>query len=315
MSKAIVGTFNKIPKLKSSHSYGWARTWSENLDIPIDHTNTYHHVVYLLHGANFGGSINLFGGFTQELKDSVDSLMKADKIISLDIDMPDYGAMLKKRKDVEDKDWCDALSAKLLTATKLVSSDLEFTHLAIGDSHTASYAPKDCSVVKRDGTTLRGQINSGFDYILEHIKPHHKSLTISLGNIDVRHHIVRHDTNVEEMVESLKAFGDSTGLDVEYSVPWPIEYEGRKLPKTGFYKGTSFYGSREQRQEVVGRYAAHMERLGMRTVSAPQEWYLMDCEEYAKTRMEGRQSVHLNPEYYRRENWGHIDTTLEEFFG
>jgi len=33
----ITGTFNKIPKKKNSHGYGWARTWSENLDVGINH--------------------------------------------------------------------------------------------------------------------------------------------------------------------------------------------------------------------------------------------------------------------------------------
>ena len=40
----------------------------------------------------------------------------AQTIYSLDIDMPDYGAMLAKRKDVTDKGWCDKLSTKLKTA-------------------------------------------------------------------------------------------------------------------------------------------------------------------------------------------------------
>lgn len=310
----IVGTFTKIPKKTNSHSHGWARTWSENINMDLDYENRVHPIAYLLHGANFGGSLNLFGGFTKELEDSINNLMQSDSIVSLDIDMPDYGAMLKKRKDVEDKEWCDRVSAKLATATTLISSDLTLEHLAIGDSHTAAYAPLDSSVVKLDGTTLYGQIKTDFEYIRSHIKPHHKALTISLGNIDIRHHAHRNDADIESMVDELCKFGNSTGLPVEYATPWPIEFEERKLPKTGWYKGTPFCGSLVERRKLIERFVRRMVENKMIAVHCPIEWYTMNPEVYAKTRMEARQSVHLSPEFYRRTNWGKEDS-LEDFFG
>ena len=314
----IVGTFTKIPKLQNSHSFGWARTWSENLGEDIDHTNSVHDFVYLLHGANFGGSLNLFGGFTDELKQSVDNLMQAQTIVSLDIDMPDYGAMLKKRKDVVDKEWCDKLSEKLATAKTLVSSDLDFEWLAVGDSHTAAYSRNNSCVVKQDGTTLFGQVKTDFEYIKSHIKPHHKGVTISLGNIDVRHHICRMDADWKSMYDKLFAFGDSLGIDVEYSVPWPVEFEGRKLPKTGWYKGQPFWGSQEERADLVGEIGSYMDER-VKVVAGPEDWYFMDPEQYAKEKMEAKQSVHLSPMFYRRMDWGQdcgqMMSNLESFFG
>lgn len=309
----IVGTFNKIPKAQNSHSYGWARTWSENLNVDIDHTNGAHDKVYLLHGANFCGGLNLFGGFTEDMKNHVNNLMTASEIVSLDIDMPDYGAMLKKRKDVVDKSWCDALTAKISNAKTLLSSELAFEHLAVGDSHTAAYSPKNSSVVKLDGTTLNGQINDDFAYIRSHIKPYHKSVTICLGNIDVRHHIVRLNADWKTMWESLFKFGDSLGLDVEYTIPWPIEYEGRKLPKTGYYKDKPFWGSQEERAELVENIKEFFRVLSIKSVQCPDDWYKLNPEFYAKNRMEGTQSVHLNPTYYRRKNWGE-EGTLQDLF-
>ena len=100
----ITGTFNKIPRKKNSHGYGWARTWSENLGVGINHEGYQVDVLYLDHGVNFGGSLNLFGGFTDELERRINNFLEARIVYSLDIDMPDYGAMLKKRKDVENKD-------------------------------------------------------------------------------------------------------------------------------------------------------------------------------------------------------------------
>ena len=315
MKEMIVGTFNKIPKKFNSHSYGWARTWSENTGLAIDFTNTETlDIAYLLHGANFGGALNLFGGFTAELENSINTLLEAKEIISLEIPMPDYGAMLKKRNDVTDKEWCDHVSERLADSKVLVSSNLPFTHLAIGDSHTAAYAPEKCSVVKQDGTTLFGQIKTDFEYIRSHIKPHHKSLTLSLGNIDIRHHAHRLDADIESMVDALHAFGQSTGMPVEYAVPWPIEFEGRKLPKTGYYKGTPFSGSIAHRRDFVRRWIVRMHHNKMQPVHCPMEWYTMDPEQYAKYYMEARQSVHLSPEYYRRTNWGRKGS-LDDFFG
>ena len=311
----IVGTFNKIPKKTSSHSYGWARTWSENLGVPIDHNNGSHEKVYLLHGANFAGSLNLFGGFTEELKNSIDNLLMADEIVSLDIDMPDYGGMLAKRKDVVDKDWCDSITERLSQCKTLVSSQLDLPWLAVGDSHTAAYAPHNSCVVKKDGTTLYGQIKEDFAYLREHIGDKKwQGVTISLGNIDVRHHICRHNADIRPMIEKLKEYGDSLGCYVEYSLPWPVEHEERRLPKTGWYRGTPFSGSRIARASVVDNWELYMMQLGMNIVKCPHEWYQMDPEQYAHDHMEKPQSVHLSPLSYRRAHWGVAENSLEMFF-
>jgi hypothetical protein len=312
----IVGTFNKIPCKTTSHNYGWARTWAENLGLSIDHENGVHDVVHLSHGVNFGGSLNLFGGFTEELKQAADNLMLSKQIYSLDIDCPDYGAMLKTRKDVVDKDWCDRLSQKLSSAKTIVSSDLDFDWLAVGDSHTAAYSRKNSCVVKKDGTTLFGQIKEDFAYLRQHInKKKWRGVTISLGNIDVRHHICRNKADIKPMIEKLKQFGDSLGCEVEYSLPWPIEFEARRLPKTGYYKGEPFSGSQKERAAVVDAWKKHMQKINMNIVSCPDDWYTMHPEAYASEKMEKPQSVHLSPECYRRQNWGKVENSLENFFG
>ena len=314
----IVGTFSKIPKNENNHSYGWARTWSENLGVHIDHTNSYHDEVYLLPGANFGGALNLFGGFTEELESSINNLLNAQKITVLDYkEVPNYGELLKKRKDVTDKEWCDAVSNKLSNASTLVSSELSNDWLAIGDSHTAAYSKPGSAVVKQDGTTLYGQIKEDFGYIRSHIRDCHRGVTLSLGNIDVRHHICRHGFSLEPFsafVNFVRELED-TGLEVEVAAPWPIEFEGRKLPKTGYYKGTPFYGSRADRVDVVNRIIDYYLYRGIKVVQCPEEWYGMDPEEYATSRMEKPQSVHLSPKYYRRKNWGVEETpNLLSFF-
>ena len=84
----ITGTFNKIPRKKNSHGYGWARTWAENLMTTINHDGHPVETLYLDHGVNFGGGLNLFGGFTPELKQRIDNFLLANKVYSLDMPMP-----------------------------------------------------------------------------------------------------------------------------------------------------------------------------------------------------------------------------------
>ena len=320
----IVGTFNKIPKKETSHSYGWARTWAENLGATIDHSNSRHDKVYLLHGANFGGSLNLFGGFNRHIKSQIDHLLNSKEIISLDIDCPDYGEMLKKRKDVKEaglEEWCDTISEKLKGATTLIASDLEHSTLAIGDSHTAAYSPENSSVVKRDGTTLFSQIRTDFEYIRSHIKPHHKKVVISLGNIDIRHHLCRVSVDkpmadIGDMIEKYAKFVkelEGNGIEVEVATPWPIEFEGRKLPKTGYYKGQPFWGSWTARNDARKEFVEACINNGLNMVQYPDEWLNMDPKDYADNMMEKPQSVHLSPTCYRRMNWGQCESTLEGF--
>jgi len=303
---AIVG-IGRIPKKANSHGYGWARTWSENLNVPIDHKfEQPYDVAYVEHGVNFGGSLNLFGGFTEDLKVRCDNLMNSNFLYSLDREMPDYGAMLAKRKDVTDKDWCERLSNKLKKAKIKKSTHLNKEWLTIGDSHTAAYSRPDSAVIKTDGLTLNGQVNEDFEYVRSHIdemgsRVH--GVTMSFGNIDIRHHICRLDADYKSLIRKWKEFGDSLDMEVEYNAPWPIEFEGRKLPKTGYYKDKPFWGSRNERSEIVSEWISEMKCLNMNIVMPPADWYNMNPEKYAKEYMESTSSVHLSPTKYRRRNW------------
>ena len=314
----ITGTFNKIPRKKNSHGYGWARTWSENLGVGINHEGYQVDVLYLDHGVNFGGSLNLFGGFTDELEKRINNFLEARIVYSLDIDMPDYGAMLKKRKDVLDKNWCDKVSEKCAMAKRLKSTDIvDIKWLTIGDSHTAAYSKENSMVIKTDGLTLNGQIKTNFEYVTKHIlECMPRGITMSFGNIDIRHHICRLNADSMPMLKEWKKFGDELerkGIKVEYSTPWPIEFEERKLPKTGYYKDQPFWGSREERINALNQWIANMDALGMKRVEYPEEWLTMDSEKYAKDHMESTSSVHLSPESYRRKNWGINCVQLTDF--
>ena len=301
----ITGTFNKIPRKKNSHGYGWARTWAENLNVGINHDADPVEILYLDHGVNFGGSINLFGGFDEKLKQRVDNFLLADKVYSLDIDMPEYGNMLAKRKDCPDKDWCARVQDKCDGAQTMLSTDLDTDWLTIGDSHTAAFAPEGSMVIKTNGLTLNGMIKNNFQYVRDHMAKCNnlQGITLVFGNIDLRHHICRLGIDYRDMWIELKRFGDSLPVPVEYAVPWPIEFEGRKLPKTGYYKGQPFWGSYYDRSQALAGIIETMDMISMNKIMYPNEWLMMNPEVYAKEKMEGTSSVHISPECYRRKEF------------
>ena len=311
----ITGTFNKIPKKKNSHGYGWARSWSENLgDIGINHEGDYIPHLYLDHGVNFGGGLNLFGGFNDDLKKRIDNFLLAEEVFSLDIPMPEYGNMLAKRKDVKDKAWCARVQDKCDNAKTLLSTDLDTDWLTIGDSHTAAFAPKGSMIVKTDGLTLNGQIKSNFQYVLDHMAKCNNliGVTLCFGNIDIRHHLCRLNVDPRDMWIDLHRFGTWLPVPVEYAVPWPIEFEGRRLPKTGYYKDQPFWGNHYERECMLGRILETMDIQEMNKVMYPESWLEMDPEEFAKEKMENMSSVHISPQCYRRKEWGEV-CTLENF--
>ena len=160
-------------------------------------------------------------------------------------------------------------------------------------------------VEKENGRTLHGQVATDFAYVREYLAecPQIRGVTMVFGNIDVRHHICRLGADWKHLYREWKRFGDSLDIEVEYSLPWPAEFEGRRLPKTGWYKGQPFWGTQEERAEVIRGVWGFAGEIGMNVVRYPEEWLDMDPEIYAKERMEKPQSVHLSPEFYRRHEW------------
>jgi hypothetical protein len=157
-------------------------------------------------------------------------------------------------------------------------------------------------VVKENGRTLHGQITTDFAYVREYLEvcPQIRGVTLCFGSVDLRHHICRLDADWKGMFREWKRFGDSLGIEVEYALPFPVEFEGRRLPKTGYYRGKPFYGTQKERAEVLEGMWDFAEEIGMNAVRYPDEWLDMDPEQYAIERMERPQSVHLSPYYYRR---------------
>lgn len=333
MKKIIVNPISKIPQLKNSHVRGWSQVWAEQLQGEIDHKCNQpfepYDSIFIEHGVNYGGTLNLFGGADDGLYDRISHVMASQCVFSLDVDMPDWGEQLRKRignattSTKITNEWCDDLSTWCKKVATIKQESINWLDgVSVGDSHTTSFSRKEDVVLRTNGKTLFGTLRKGLENELRGFIPN-GPITFSLGSIDIRHHIMRHADReefgvmalVKEYVKQGDAIGKKYGVDVYYSAPVPVEYEGRKLPKTGYYKGQPFFGSRDERLGLTMHFIELLNKYtDGRVVMPPEEWYSMDGEKYAKTYMEANSSVHISPEYYRRYNWGKENNPLESLF-
>jgi hypothetical protein len=318
----ITNPISNIPVNKKSHVYGWAQKWSDLLGTKIDHKcEQYHKKVYIDHGANFSGTLNLFGGANKEVFDKINRVFTAEEIVSLDHDMPNYGDMLKKRigakttyEGITEK-WCDEISERCqkISSFKMEGHPNIEKGITVGDSHTIAYANKGDVIFRNDGKTLHGALKAGLKSFLRGVETHGVPITFSFGSIDIRHHLCRLDggANLREMVERYVSQATDITHNAFFAKPVPVEYVGRRIPKSGFYKGEPFFGSWEQRRDLTGEFISLLFEFVSpdRVVGPPPDWYTMDPEKYAKTYMELSSSFHIAPLYYRSENWG-----INDFF-
>lgn len=317
--KVITNPISNVPINRKSHVLGWTQLWADQLDASIDHKCTpnimKYDTVYIDHGANFGGTLNLFGGATKEVYDRINRVAACKNIVSLDWDMPDYGAMLKKRIGANTtyegitEEWCDALSKRLRNVPSLKQEDLTYESVTLGDSHSIAFSGHNHRVLRNDGKTLHGALRAGLDTMLRGVGPT-RELILCFGSIDIRHHILRHaDFNMAEFIgryiEQGDTIGNRYGCEVRYSCPVPVEHEDRRIPKSGFFKGTGFYGSATDRRDVTFHFIDELyKQSNGRVVQPPVDWYHMNGKDYADTYMEHGGSFHIAPPFYHRNDWG-----------
>ena len=319
MNKVITSPATNIPAHEKSHVRGWSLGWAELLQADIsnrcDDDIMQYDKVYLDHGVNWSGALNLFAGAGDEVFERFNRLMAVghERIVSLDWEMPDYGEKLAARLNAKSTskqitaEWCEALSnmcKRVPYINQLSVPSVKW--LAWGDSHTPAYARMGSAILKKDGRTMFGVVeNSRLDDI--EVPDGIKGVTLCLGSIDVRHHLLREESIpvadlMNRYIGAVRSFRDRVGVDVELCAPVPIEWEDRKIPKTGYYKKTPFYGDRGKRIQLDLIMMKMMKESEFDCISPPGERYTMDGEEYAKTYMELGGSVHMAPTHYRRYN-------------
>jgi len=311
----ITNPITNIPVNPKSHTLGWTKVWQHQLGAAIDHKCTpqihNHDIVYIDHGANFGGTLNLFGGADKSVYDRINNVMAHKNVVSLDYDMPDFGEQLRKRIGAKTtyegitEEWCNVITARINTIKSLKQQDINplMTGITLGDSHSISFSRAYDHVLRNDGKTLHGALKEGLANMFRgmDIKG---SITLSFGSIDIRHHLLRHDINLKEFIGEYIKQGLALAEDVSFACPVPVEWEGRRVPKTGYYKKTPFFGSLEQRRNLTSNFIEELYNHKVNVVRPPEFWYSMDPQKYAETYMEFGGSFHIAPPYYRRNDWG-----------
>jgi hypothetical protein len=343
MSILITSPFTHISSNIHSHRAAQAAIYAEQLSVehsPNVHLDRTGNIapdpnafddVYVYHGNDWGGSLNLFGGMKNY--GNIDNLIRYSKIkgpvYSLWIDHPKYSEMLEPRMKGEiHPDWhkVDWDNLKKLENTAITVREIESVNRVVaGDSHAICMYRPGWFVNSVPFKTLHGALKQGLHTFIE---PHHEIAEFYFGNIDVRHHLLR-QPDPEKAVRDLanRYYEQLSQLDLAKVYAYellPIENESRALPKTGYYKGTPFYGSWDQRDAARLIFKDEMKKLCSQGSVNFIEWvdYLMnDKGELDFEHMEKPKSVHLSRASYphwQGRKWSGLSenapATLEDFF-
>lgn len=326
---------------------------TEDVEVVINYGNkikdyTDFDLVYVYHGNDWGGTLNLFGGVSG-LSDpeGLVALHKMHKtlVTSIGIRMPDYAGLLRKRLKPGEKfnSILDELPEHTDIDYSIAPVSFEGTsNLVIGDSHAICMYRPGWEVLSVPFKTLHGALTApgGIRQLMTDNfahSGHFENLEFYFGNIDIRHHLMR-QPNPEAAAIDLaeRYFREVEGrfpsaLTKAIYEPLPIENESRKLPKTGYYKGTPFYGTWEERNHIRGFFADSLEQLCQNSGVKFLRWtdYLKNSKgELDFSHMEKPRSVHLaraSYPHWQGLNQGVFDeakaaptqtpsTSLENFF-
>lgn len=314
----IFNPFTPIPKHPKSHVRGWSMAWADRLGADIADLNTdltKYRTMYLDFGVNFSGAINLFGGFNDEVFDRcnnmLDAIKRGSELVLLDsrptnpnISEPRIGKASSSRRLT--RRWATVFDMVINRASVISMHNLIKKSAIIGDSHTTAFASSSDAILRRNGVTLHSFISAPLEFIRNYNLNDYEHITMCLGSVDIRFHLV--GRNDRELPKKLaQAYGEAVKkvrehhkfIPIYVCAPVPVEYEGRRIPKSGHYKGVPFNGSREARLEYTLKFRRELYQRFDAVISPPNDWYYMDGEQYANEIMELGSSVHIAPTCYR----------------
>ena len=360
MTALLATPFITIAKNLSSHRAAQGVIYADQLkqagrDVVVNMTLDRYHsdfnefdTLYAYHGNDWSGNLNLFGGLKgfPYVENFVNFSKFKGKVCSLAIDFPNYHGQLKykfdqtieKNKEMDPRwlqvDWDNLLRMQNESVTIDTNQLVKYERAAMGDSHAICMYRPGWMLNSVPFKTLHGALMSGLKSFLPSKDVQFKELEFYFGNIDVRHHFLRQPDpkqSVKKVVEAY--FGQANDLAEEYGATvtiyelLPIENESRSIPKTGWYKDTPFYGTREQRDEIRLLFKEECKRRVNDRVKL-FEWVdglTNDKGELDFKHMEKPHSVHLSREFYphwQGREWNGLEekiyrednVTLESFF-
>ena len=319
MKTCCISLNGAIAKTDYSHRASWVKMrmhqegqeW--DLQPKPETLKDYDHIIIYM-GMEWKGVLNLFGGNESPLLEYARQLKHIDpgKVAWLDLHPSnvDQGILemevyeqLDRR--IPEEDWSHI---KKINTHRVQP---RFKNLVIGDSHAISQYRPGWNVNRNDFKTLHGALKDGLSSFLVSARP--ERLCLYFGNIDIRHHL-RRQVNPEgsarqlakEYIEQAKLLLQSEDALQEIEIVYPLFVEGeeRKLPKSGFYKGTAFYGSAYERSQIRKVFCDSMEEFAadepkIKFYLWPIEWLRDDAMLLDEEYMERPRSVHLAWKYSR----------------
>lgn len=336
----ITNLLSNITTREGSHKGGWARLLKCQLKnmgcFSVEILNNkqsldeFDTIIFDL-GAEYSGSLNLFGGLDDKVFKRLQEISAFQgSLFSWRNALPDISVLESRRTNTSTTESFKSAPASFLgDISRVLSRTQVFDHayrtdrLLIGDSHTPSVWTPEYMIERRDGRTLKGMLENRT--IHKYVRKFSEAgrginhLMVHCSSIDIRHHLMR-TTRPEwevismstELIEQIDEFGF---LSVELVDSMGIEDESRELPKTGYFRGTPFYGTRQERNHLREIFnstnaaiAQRFERGNWSTLQFPKYFF----DESGALRfevMEKPGSVHLSPEHYRwnleinRERW------------
>ena len=321
----IDGLERNIPARKHSHNAAWVRLYRnmlqsagwKNVTILGNH-DTYegYDVMIFYPGISYNGAINFFFGIDDNVVRRFARIQDFEgRTFVLNHDMPTIGATVRKRLANKSTSLnVGQLNLNLLdeicSATERIDYVERSSKLCFGDSHCFSAYLPGYSVCRNDGLTLYSILRDGLEKVIEEKSglsvDYLTHLTFYVGNIDIRHHLCRQENSQEkvhamiiELAHQLKVLKIP---NVEIVQVLPIEDVSRKLPKSGYYKGTPYFGSWEERARLVNTFNMSVDKIAVENNWSVFRWppaFLSKTGELEFDYMERPKSVHLSPLAYR----------------
>jgi hypothetical protein len=309
----VVTTFSDR---EASHKSAWTYMLASQLKsigisatVLTKHDNVHDFDVWMIAlPMEFAGSYNLFGGANDEPAARIQRLLDyKGQLYCINREAPKVGAFVESRLKSCSDNW-RALDIPQLNNIceniETIDLTLDSSTFILGDSHSVSVYVPGSNISRNDGKTLFGIMKEGMNTYIPEGTDH---LISYFGNIDVRHHLCR-QSNPLESVKKLVAdyFEHLKSLNIkkiEVVKLLPIEFEGRRIPKTGWYKDAPFAGTQVERTQLMELFNSEVDGLskeyGFGVISWPSSWYDINPELFANKYMERPGSVHLSREFYQ----------------
>lgn len=323
----ITHLLSNITTRPDSHKGGWTRLLKCQLNhcgypnVKIldnkDSLNDFQYIIFDL-GAEFSGSLNMFGGLDEKTFKRLQELEQFQgEFLSWRNDLPDISVLEARRNNAStcedfkttNGDFIPRVCEKLKMVRKFDHA-YKTNRLLISDSHGPSVWDPSFIIERRDGRTLQGLLDNHTIPKYLNLIPDIDMLQIHCSSIDIRHHVFRESNPEEHIAFMAQRLLDQSQVFQGHKIftqTMGIEDESRELPKTGYFKGTAFCGTWEQRNlartifnEVIELGATEISaHHSLASVQALPDFFFDETGKLKFDVMEKPGSVHTSPAFYR----------------